>query len=313
MNIMTIVVLAVLTLFAVGGLKKGLIRKVNGVVSIFLASVLVSMLLPYVTGFLKNATPVYDIIRTKTEETVSSQITSIWLGKAAGQEDQNQTTNDGSYGRDQIKQLMDQYGLDSSRVDGFSDEQLEEYVEDYLKPYLAPITGENISLSGLSSGQTMLDGLSRIEQTKLIKSLPVPGFLQKMMITYNNSQGYKTLGVQGFGGYLSGFIANVILNIAAFLATLIIVHMLLWAIMNALDLFARLPILYEINHAGGLVVGLLEGIVIVWIAFLILSALSGTQLGMTLMGMVDNSIILKPIYQGNLFLKEITGAVSSIM
>ena len=53
MNSLTIVVLAVFVLFAVSGWRKGLIRKLSGIVALILSSILVTTALPYITEFLK--------------------------------------------------------------------------------------------------------------------------------------------------------------------------------------------------------------------------------------------------------------------
>ena len=298
MNLLTIVVLAILVLFALNGLKAGLVRKLAGIVSLVISALLVSTALPYITDFLKAETPVYQYIVTQCERVVGNQAVSALL--SGGQED--------AIDRDQIKSLMEQYGMDSSVVDSMSDEQLQELASQYFQDYLDQSSAQE---SGESTNP--MSSMTKIEQTKLIQNLPIPSFLKEMMINYNNSEGYSRLDVSDFGGYVVHFFANIILNIVAFVVTLLVVQLVLWTGLTALDLFSRLPLLNLINRVGGLAVGIVQGLLVVWVIFLIISALSATDIGITLMEMVDNSPILEPIYDGNLFMKAAVDAFSNIM
>lgn len=295
MNILTIVILAIFLLFAWSGFQKGLIRKLAGIVSLALSVILVSVALPYITDFLKSETPVYELLVDRCEEVVGDQAISSLLGGES---------KDGGIDRDQIKSLMDQYGMDSSVVDAMSDEQLEELAGQYFQEYLNQ-SGEQES-GAVSS-------LSKIEQTKLIQNLPIPSFLKEMMINYNNSEGYERLQVSDFGSYVVHFFANIVLNILAFVVTLLVVQLVLWTGLTALDLFSRLPLLNLLNQIGGLAIGAVQGLLVVWVIFLIISALSATDTGMMLMEMIDQSTILRPMYDGNLFMKIAVQALSGIM
>lgn len=295
MNILTIVILAIFLLFAWSGFQKGLIRKLAGIVSLALSVILVSVALPYITDFLKSETPVYELLVDRCEEVVGDQAISSLLGGES---------KDGGIDRDQIKSLMNQYGMDSSAVDAMSDEQLKELAGQYFQEYLDQSEGQESG--GISS-------LSKIEQTKLIQNLPIPSFLKEMMINYNNSEGYARLQVDNFGSYVVHFFANIVLNILAFVVTLLVVQLVLWTGLTALDLFSRLPLLNLLNRIGGLAIGAVQGLLVVWVIFLIISALSATDTGMMLMEMIDQSTILRPMYDGNLFMKIAVQALSGIM
>lgn len=307
MNLLTIGVLAILVLFGASGYRKGLVNKLAGIAALVLSSVLVSVALPYITEFLKSETPVYPIIVSQCETVISSQISSALK---TGTEN-----SDGSIDRDQVKSLMEQYGLDSSVVDSLSDEELlntlEQYFgdyEEYLSSYLGVDSGENSQEESVS-----LSSMTKIQQTKLIQNLPVPQFLQNLMLEYNNSEGYRKLEAENFAEYLTHFFADIILNIVAFIVTLVVVQLILWSVITALNLFARLPILHLLNKVGGLAIGLFQGLLAVWVIFLVISALSATPIGMMLMEMIESSSILKSIYDSNLFLKVVVQAISNFM
>ena len=300
MNFAGIIVIALVALFTWHGWRKGLLAKVSGIAALIVSSLLVSFLLPEVTAAIKKYTPVYDGIVTVCEKTVGSALAFALKSSGISGGDGGGSSVD----RDDIRWLMDQAGLDSSQVDYLSDAELEDLIESYFPDYLSSETG---------GAMGVLDSLSRIDQTKLIRNLPVPDFLQKMILNYNNSAGYHTLGVNTFGDYLIRFIASIILNILTFAVTLAATQAAVWALLSALHVFARIPVLREINHAGGLAIGFLQGIAIVWLLLLVLSLFSGTEPGMRIMKVLDENILLKPLFETNIFLRIVTGAITNIM
>ena len=293
MNILSIGILVIFFLFTANGWKKGMVKKMAGVLALVMSSFLVSIALPYITEFLKTETPVYQYIVERCGTVLSSKNINYWL---TGEKDSS------TIDREEIRYLLDYYGMDSSVVDYLSDEELENLANQYFQEYM---NQQNAGSSGSS--------LTKIEQTKLIQNLPVPDFLKELLLNYNNSEGYGKLEVTDFSGYLVNFFANIILNILAFVVTLLVVQLVLWTGITALDLFSRLPVLNFINHVGGLAVGALQGLFVVWMIFLILSLFSATEPGMMLMNMVNESVLLQPMYESNMFLKIIVQAISKIM
>lgn len=291
MNVLTIVILAIFLMYAASGWKKGLVKKMAGVVSLLLASFLVSAALPYITELIKTETPVYQYIVVQCEGILNDKNVNYFL---------NGEENGSSIDREEIRYLLNYYGMDSSVVDDMSDAELEELANQYFQEYMEQ---QNAGTRDLT----------KIEQTKLIQNLPVPNFLQDMMLNYNNSEGYRKLDVTTFEDYLIHFFANVVLNIVAFVATLFIVQLVLWTGITALDLFARLPLISFINRIGGLGIGIMQGLFAVWLIFLAISVFSSTEIGIMLMGMIDESTLLQPMYESNLFLKMVLNAISNIM
>lgn len=293
MNILTIIILAVILLSAVHGWKKGLVKKLAGIISMLLSCFLVSAALPYITEFIKTETPVYEYIVYQCESVLSGQNMSHWI---TGEK------KSGSVDRAEIKSLMEQYGMDSSMVDSMSDDELNQLIGQYFQGY------GSVDTEYGSSDQK----LTKIEQTKLIENLPVPEFLKELLINYNNSEGYSKLEVTDFTEYIVRFFANIILNIVATVVTFLIVQLVLWTGITALDLFSRLPLLNFINHIGGLAVGTVQGLCIVWLLFLIIYILSSIGNESVLMNMTQESTLLQPIYENNLFLKMAVQGISNM-
>ncbi len=290
MNIVGIVVTAVFAICALNGMRRGLVRMLSGLLATVISLALVYFLLPYTTAILREKTPVYEYMTQAIDNTIIEI-----AGKNAVK--QETTTID----RDKVRDLLYQYGMDGSVVDTLTDDQLSDLVDQYFDQYRDQIT-EAVSGS--------LDSLSRIDQTRLIRSLPIPSFLQTMMENYNNSEGYRKLGVSDFSGYLSGYLSGLVLNALAFLATLLVTWVIVRLIVAALDLCSRFPVLYQINRLGGLLAGAVEGVLVCWLLLLVVSMLSGTSVGEEAMRQINSSPILRSVYDMNALLRIVQKSVT---
>ncbi len=333
MNMAIILVVgAILLVSAISGWRKGAIRKLEGLVSLLLSAVLVSFLLPYVTGAIRNYTQVDEILTTTCSRTIDA-ITAGAIKKVTGQTtSQSSGSGEGSgslgvlsFSRDEIKKQLEFYGVDPSVIDSLSDEELNGYVQQYLPEYYdLTASGAQSGSDSSSSGQSglanvtsgagnLLNSMTKIQQTALISDLPLPTPLKKTMLNFNNSEGYSRLNAHSFSEYLAGFFANLILSVAAFLVTIVVAHLIIRGIFRTADLFARLPLLYQLNHIAGLLAGLFEGVMIVWALIMVISLFSGTQIGAALNEAIGSNEIIKPIYDSNLFMNLVSGAITSFL
>ena len=283
MSLLGIIILVIIILFAILGMKKGLIRKVSGVLSLLIACLLVNFLLPYVSTALKEHTPIYGFLVQRCEELVNTQAAKLVTSDA-------------------LKDYAVSMGISPEQLDAVGGN-----TED-IKNALSQM---GVATSDL--GMTLLKSLSRTEQTSLIRSLPVPGFVQKMIESYNNSEGYRKLDASDFGQYLVRFIADLIMNVIAFLATMIVTWILVRLFIGSLHLFSNLPVLGAADRVGGLLCGALEGVFVVWILLMIVSLFSGTAIGSAIESQLDKSLTLWPLAESNIFLKIISNAVSKML
>lgn len=147
----------------------------------------------------------------------------------------------------------------------------------------------------------------------VIESLELPEQLKRLLLENNNGEVYHMMGVELFRDYVSGYLADMIVRIVVFILLFLIVFILLHVVVIWLDLIARLPILSGLNKIAGAILGLAEGMIFVWILCLILTVLSGTELGITTMEQVDASSWLSWIYDHNMLSWVIIGVVRSVL
>ena len=99
------------------------------------------------------------------------------------------------------------------------------------------------------------------------------------------------------------------INALAFVLTFIAVFVGLWVISIALNIISKLPILNQINKMAGFLVGGLQGVIIVWILFIVITVFSGSELGRTAFQQIESSEILSFIYDKNFLLNIVLNAV----
>ncbi|MCD8397106.1 MAG: CvpA family protein [Lachnospiraceae bacterium] len=195
MNILEIVVIIVTIALILSGFRAGFVRKLASMLSLVLSIALVSAILPYVTDFIKNNTPLYDYIVEQCENAAAEQLSGLWtssgsstgtvtgsLGLAAGTASAIETTNLGenastvristlsssdsdtaassdltSLTRDEVKALMEQYGYEAytSIVDSLTDEEFEQYKEEYLEQYASQLQLGSNENAGSAAGDVI--------------------------------------------------------------------------------------------------------------------------------------------------------------
>lgn len=183
---------------------------------------------------------------------------------------------------------------------------------------LAESTG-SVGAADTSSGNggdllsQLTGGMDRIEQTKFIESLPLPQSIKDQMETFNNENGYQKLGATDFGSYIINYFASLVMNILAYAVTLLISWLIIRIILGTLSVFTRLPIVGVADHMLGLLLGLVQGVLIVWALFLVLSMFATTPAGAAMMEEINRTPFLSTLYNVNPFLKSAAGAIQGIM
>lgn len=145
------------------------------------------------------------------------------------------------------------------------------------------------------------------EQADAISKLSLPESIKKNLLeNKNNSEVYKALHVETFKEYVNGYITTIAINAIAFIITYVIVTILLFAVCIALNIISKLPIINGLNKTAGLLVGLFEGLLVIWMLCIVLTAFSSTQTAQKLFELIKESQFLSCLYNNNLLIQFIT-------
>lgn len=142
-------------------------------------------------------------------------------------------------------------------------------------------------------------------QVSLIESLPLPEVFKESLAENNTAENYISMQVQSFEDYVCRQITNVIINAIAFVVTLLLAIVALAILCKTLDLLAKLPLLKQINSVAGLAAGVAEGLLVVWVLFVILTMFAGSAFGSEAMRMIAENPLLDFLYKNNMVSKFI--------
>ena len=107
--------------------------------------------------------------------------------------------------------------------------------------------------------------------------------------------------------YICGLLTNIILNALGFFITFILAAVGIAVLCFVLDLLSKLPVLHQINTIAGVAAGALEGLVILWIVFIVITMLGSTGFGQNCLTMINESKILSFLYDSNVLSKFLLG------
>lgn len=90
-------------------------------------------------------------------------------------------------------------------------------------------------------------------------------------------------------------LADIVLTAIAYLVIMVVLRV----VVAATGLIRRLPVIKQADKLGGLIVGLVEGIAVVWIFFTVVTAISGTQAASNILVQIHGNAILESLYNCN--------------
>lgn len=175
------------------------------------------------------------------------------------------------------------------------------YVSRFLRG--TPLFGSLAGSIGSALNLDKIIGESAMRtQTEIIEGMQLPGFLRDALLENNNPVIYHLLDVEELQEYIAGFLANICLNAAGVILAFLLVYIGARALLNALNIISRLPVLNFFNRACGLLVGGVKGISIVWVACTILTFFQCSMKFAGLFAALEASRIAKAAYENNILL-----------
>ncbi|MDE5966120.1 MAG: CvpA family protein, partial [Lachnospiraceae bacterium] len=161
---------------------------------------------------------------------------------------------------------------------------------------------ENLQEKITASVEKKLDSHvnSKAEQVLAIEKLPLPEEIQKILIDNNNQEAYAQMQVSKFSDYISGMLTCVVMSGIAYLITFIILWIFFTVLMAMANMLTDFPLVGWIDSLGGLALGFAKGLFMVWVMYIFVTACSTTQWGYVAYRNIQNSTLMKLIYDNNL-------------
>lgn len=166
---------------------------------------------------------------------------------------------------------------------------------------------EDIKIKELEEISTRTDEIMAIDLLKLPKSI------RDSLVENNNNQVYNALGINTFEQYLSAYLAGMILNCISFMISFVLIGFTIRVIFVMADIIGRIPGIKGINKLAGLAVGFLQGIIIIWILCLLVTAFAGTSYGQELLALIQKSPVLSFIYNNNYLMRWVSDFIEVLL
>ncbi len=104
---------------------------------------------------------------------------------------------------------------------------------------------------------------------------------------------------------ISTQLSTEIIMILSFVGIFIIARAILLVVKVLSKIVNKLPILKQLDHLGGAVVGCLQGIIIVYFAFAVISTISPVFENTVVLDQINNSFVGKMMYNNNIIMNKI--------
>ena len=155
-----------------------------------------------------------------------------------------------------------------------------------------------------------------INPIEVIENLELPNSIRDMLLDVDILDTIDIADIEKWNGYpeeaiewietkICNLLTETILNAIGFFVTFLIVSIGVAILCFTLDIISKLPVLHQINTLSGAVVGALEGLVLVWIGFIIITMLGSTAFGQEALELITESELLSYLYNNNILSKSI--------
>ncbi|MGN0394271.1 MAG: CvpA family protein [Coprococcus sp.] len=154
--------------------------------------------------------------------------------------------------------------------------------------------------------------LTRNDEMRILERITLPENVKEWIIENGNKEMYDKLNVKGFTEYISVYLTTMVMKGLSYVVTFFVLMLIIYIFIDLADVVTNIPIINGINKAGGILFGLCQSLMLVWIAFVIITFLSAFEWGAVMMKMIDESAALSYIYEKNIFLKFVVDILGNI-
>jgi uncharacterized membrane protein required for colicin V production len=106
-------------------------------------------------------------------------------------------------------------------------------------------------------------------------------------------------------------ITNNVLRAICFVAIFFLVKILMWVLKLVSRIFTKIPVIEQINSLGGMIVGTLEGLIIVYVIFGVIALISPMLTNTAIVDSINGSFFGKMMYNNNVVVKYIYNGTKS--
>ncbi len=145
------------------------------------------------------------------------------------------------------------------------------YVKSRLNEYTSWQTNIQTSIQTSFDGylEEQVEAMEPEQENEVLDKLPIPEVLTGLLKDNNNSSVYEKLGVDTLTGYVSAYLANMIMTAIAYVVTFIIALIVLKIIFHFLHLVTRIPGLKQLKYVSAYLANMIMTAIAYVVTFII--------------------------------------------
>lgn len=155
--------------------------------------------------------------------------------------------------------------------------------------------------NGLNIGNILPD-MTMSTQNSIISSMNVPEFIKSALVDNNNSVVYSLFDAQTLKEYIAGFLTNILISAAVVILLYFIGLLIGRLVLKIFSVIDDIPVLGAFSKLGGLIVGILKGVCIIWIACIAITFFCCKPSAQGFITMLESSYIAGWFYRNNILL-----------
>lgn len=257
MNIMLIVVIMILALFALVGWHKGLIKIVMSLAAMLVTIIACVFLTPMISNFVRNHTQVYDKLNQSIFELIIDN--------------------------DSFKQVIDDNITqeDSLNVNDIDLTKINEY-GDTVSKYMELVVDKMQFPDSIAqkAGEIMIpDSILQIADMNSISDI--------------------------LAAIISARLTSLALNAIVYVIVFVIVFITVRILFIVTKVIEKIPVLKDVNKLMGLLLGIAEGLIVVWLLFALVTACSRFDWAASALADIGGNGLLSFIYDHNLIMSTL--------
>ena len=145
-----------------------------------------------------------------------------------------------------------------------------------------------------------------VRGSNIINDLSLPQAMRNLLHDNNTPDMFELLRVRTIEDYITGFFANIVINVLSLVIVFVLVLLILYFAGKVLKIVDMIPVVSSFNRVGGLAVGLLLGLGVVWLGLTIVTMFFSTGANNTLYGLLQGSAVARWVLDTGWLLPRVT-------
>ena len=152
---------------------------------------------------------------------------------------------------------------------------------------------------------TIEESVSDMVEESMVDSTSIEELNLPVQIEEQIMEGATTV-TDSFNKYLVETLSDLIFKALTFFVLFIVIYIILCIVIKVFDFVGKLPLIKNVNQTGGLIIGLVQGLMIVWLGCLVITAFGDKAWAQEAFRQINNNALLTFIYENNPIIYLIT-------